>query len=273
MIDPETIVFDPEQTKSIMVIGEKNSGKSTLLKFLTKKLVRDLNIYRVYIFSGTAELNPIYMNWTPYVYGLDFDRIDRLLERQRIMAVNRLVNPKIELKKILIILDDYTNSINMHSKECINTFGMLAVQGRHIGIITAYISHRYSSNQNTIRCAQDMFFVTKTDIDSIQDKTTGLYSKQVDYESPKLLWKDYKENTKQRYSFMCIQKIDPYAQTVLWYNPIDTKANNSFKLAADNPELAEEDLPVRTLPANEELSTADELSGEEEEEESDTAEE
>lgn len=231
--DPDTIYFDPESTKTVMICGTKNSGKSTLLKFLTDKIVKDVGIYRVYIFSGTAEFNPIYKNWTPYVYPLDFDRIAALLERQKILATAAMNNPKIKLPKILIILDDYVGIINMQSKAAVETFNMLATQGRHRGIITAYISHKFSANTNIVRNATDYIFCTKVDIDSIQDKTTGVYAQQTDYNSPQELWRDYVKNTKEKYSFMMIQKVDPYSDGVMWYAPINTQKKNSFHRASE----------------------------------------
>lgn len=228
-VDPDTIVFDQEQCKNIMVVGNKNSGKSVLLKYLTTKIVKELKIFRVYIFSGTAGLNKIYRGWSPFVYELDFERLNIILERQRINAVAHLINPKIELKKILIILDDYVGIVNMQTKKATEVFNMLATQGRHRGIVTAFICHKWSSNTNICRNASDYIFVTKTDIDSIQDKTTGIYAQQHDYDAPKDLWKDYVQNTKRRFSFMCIQSVDPYSPSVMWCNPIDLN-NNPFRI-------------------------------------------
>lgn len=215
----EDFVFDPE-TKTIVIVGRTKSGKSTLLKYFTQKLKETLGITHVFIFTGTHGLNPIYNDWSKYVYPLSMGRVKGLIQLQSELAERAQKNPNMLFPKILVIVDDFVGAISFRKKEVYESFNLLATQGRYRGIVTAYVAHKYTALTDIVREAAEYILVTKIGKNCILDGKIGIFGAQEDYDKPDDFFQDYNKYTKEKYSFMCVQKIDPYDKSVSFYHKL-----------------------------------------------------
>ena len=121
---------------TIMVVGQRNSGKTLLTTELCYKLKSKRKWDNAYLFSQTAFCQQNYYNFIPKSHRfdkLDISELSNLLEQQKQMK-DDLIKGKIKkIKRILIIFDDIIgdSEINIRNESLVN---QLFTTGRHYGI-------------------------------------------------------------------------------------------------------------------------------------------
>lgn len=121
---------------SIMIVGQRNSGKTLLTTELCYKLKSKRKWIDSYLFSQTAFCQENYYNFIPKSHrfdSLNMEKLKELLEQQKSMK-DDLIRKKIKkVKRILIIFDDIIGDkdINIRNAPLVT---QLFTTGRHYGI-------------------------------------------------------------------------------------------------------------------------------------------
>lgn len=119
--DLDNNLTNPKRT-NYLIIGARTTGKTTLIKDITRKLNSKLNLSKIYLFA-----NSYYNNYSDIFERVDLvqDQIDPLKyiiqERKTNLSNN---------KPILIIFDDMYSFFNKNN----NSLKELIVNGRHLNI-------------------------------------------------------------------------------------------------------------------------------------------
>lgn len=169
--------FIIENGTIILLVGPSERGKSTLVKYLAIRLMKDANLeekYRFddcYVFTGT-EYNGFYQEFLP---------LDRIRGKYTTEELNEIYedqvkakNLRIPLKRILVIIEDSIGSLSSRDTR----FNEVIQNMRHVGM-TVIISIQHMSNYITKDARQkaDYVFLWRTNIISVMKDYHGHFCK------------------------------------------------------------------------------------------------
>lgn len=121
----------------LILYGMRRCGKSTSLNHMLYSMRSRLKDYRVYLFSGTAKVDPMQYKYFPKSHQFhDIEMLDDdiggILEDQtaRLEVPDSKRDAVMAKNKFLIVMDDCVNENTIRHSKSLN---YMAVSGRHIG--------------------------------------------------------------------------------------------------------------------------------------------
>lgn len=186
--------FDPQQQLqggfNCLVLGKKNTGKSTLIKDILFHLHRQ-GRPRVVVFSGTEESNEHFSSFVPHAYihpGRDIDKLKDIIDIQR-KVVSSVKTAKNELghrppvdTRLVIVLDDMSFRKGMSKTEL---FTEMFLNGRHWGITLILSSQYLMLLDIACRSNVDYLFVLRETIPrnrlKLYENFFGVFGKKADF--------------------------------------------------------------------------------------------
>lgn len=204
----------------ITLVGQSNSGKTTLLRSIINKLMSK-GLFKTYVFSSTADI----YRYTDYDFALpqnvrkiSMESIERIITLQEQLIVRSATDKRINPKWICIVLDDFIGSVNSNlSKRGTEIISRLAVSGRHYKTCLIILTQHLNKAPPVVRNQSSYVFITKTNMASI---TEAVYQLQTTYTNKNQLWDLYKKHSmSKKYSSTLIQTLDPYDKNIYWVEP------------------------------------------------------
>lgn len=138
--------FDPDLLLPddffILMYGIRRSGKSVMLKYMLSELDNKLQDHEVYLFSGTAEVNPEQYDYVPpkarfpNIAELEVE-LSQIVGKQKQKIKEFHEGRGDEPSSILIIFDDCVSENSMRHSPSLNA---LAISGRHMKISVVILS-------------------------------------------------------------------------------------------------------------------------------------
>lgn len=236
--------IDIELCGLITLIGQSNSGKTTLLRSIINKLI-DKGLFKTYVFSSTAN---IYRH-TDYDFSLpcnvrtiNMDSIERIINMQEQLIIRSGTDKRLDPKWICIVLDDFIGATNSNlAKKGAEIISRLAVSGRHYKTCLILLTQHLNKAPPVVRLQSAYVFVTKTNMSTVKE---SLFQMQTKFTNKHQLWDVYKNHTsKKKYSSLMIQTLDPYEENVHLLEPAKIvqfiKDNDSTDILAENDYLNE----------------------------------
>jgi len=161
-----------EEYPIISIISMKNTGKSILVKHITKEFRINNKFDICYCFCNTSKLNNDY-NYLPnkYIHNeVDENLIQKIMYTQE----NKILNNN-DFKKILIIFDDVLGDSNFNLRKS-STLKTLFTQNRHykISIITS-IQQLTNSIPPYVRNNISSFFFSQNNKNNIETIYNEIY--------------------------------------------------------------------------------------------------
>lgn len=188
-----------------VICGPSGSGKSECCNYILSLVKHHFN--HIFVFSGTYDTYQ-YENFTkkeqhyPVNMALIKKHLQNIIERRRQGATS----------KHLIIFDDFAGDMTTRYEKEINS---IITKCRHENVSIFFISHWLSDLSRTCLENAKFFIVFNSSqkaLDLVQP-FTKLTNRQ--------LYDRYTANSNQKFSFMFLQRIDPYKKQIYFCNPID----------------------------------------------------
>lgn len=202
----------------ILICGVTHSGKNYILDRLAQTMILS-GVYRIYVFSGTHDINMHGYSFTNYCYPIDYKHIKRIFDRQKYLKSLYEKGEISECRPITIILDDFVGGPFKLSEKDSQIIGRMATSGRHIKCNLVCLSQLVTAVPPVIRnqAQSGMFIITKLGRGAIE----SLYDYQSQFEKPDEFYKAYKDNVcNQEYSFMIISG-NQYREHVHFCHPVE----------------------------------------------------
>ena len=197
-----------------LICGSTGSGKTCILRYYMK--LNRKKFKRVYAIAGASEFNNDYDFLKPECILNPQD--DFLLQRLGLIvkAQEKLIKSGYK-SHLCLIFDDIISLLNTYSGPQGKLILFLVTQGRHRNIQIIFLTQRISKLSPTIRDNCMYWIVSKVPRNSIMDYCMDYQTK---YTNKFKFWDAYKNNTKERYSSMLLQQVDPYQDSIIWLNPV-----------------------------------------------------
>lgn len=216
MVQPASFdELDIELNTFILLLGERKSGKTVLMRAIVDKLLSkyESEILGIWLYSNTAFVNANKdYNFTRHLHKPDAVHIKRHLIKQEQIKLLSIKDQRIKPKNVVIILDDWITDIKAGSREAL-VLEKLAAMGRHYNITVICLSQYWTKLSPTVR--NNCSYVITTTVSKQQ--MDNVFLLQRDYKSKQLLWNDYSDFIcKNEFSFMCIQKMNPRKKNIIW---------------------------------------------------------
>lgn len=212
--------LDLELCGLITLVGQSNSGKTTLLRSIIDKLMGK-GLFKTWVNSSTAD---IYRH-TDYDFALpqnvrkiSMDSIERVITLQEQLIVRSATDKRINPKWICIVLDDFIGTTNSNlARKGTEIISRLAVSGRHYKTCLILLTQHLNKAPPVVRNQSSYVFITKTTMATIKE---AIFQMQTTYTNKNQLWDLYKRHsTSKRYASTLIQTLDPYDKNIYWVEP------------------------------------------------------
>jgi hypothetical protein len=148
---------------NIIVIGKRNTGKSTLIKYILY-YIRNV-VPMIIAMSGTERTNNFYKKILPemLVYEeVDSNKFQPILDRQ-IQLREKILNKKSKYKNtnpnIALVLDDCVDRTDWTKDDAINFF---TTNGRHAALTFIVVTQESKKLPPSMRTNADYIFISKT---------------------------------------------------------------------------------------------------------------
>ena len=211
----------PQLPSTGILLGPSKSGK-TVVALISMILEQYRGCFeRIYVFSPSINVDD---GWKPvkqyieetmkvntdreqvYFENWDEAALRRIIDQQRkITQVSKQMKMK-QLYQILILIDDFADSPNLHKRTGDSALDTLFVRGRHFQISTWVSTQKLRLISNAVRVNAQFFMVwrlrNQLEKDSLLEELTALVPKQQ-------LHAMYEEAVREPYSFLYIYLLKP----------------------------------------------------------------
>ncbi|OLP94936.1 hypothetical protein AK812_SmicGene22989 [Symbiodinium microadriaticum] len=210
----------PQLPATGILLGPSKSGKTVALISMILEQYRGC-FERIYLFSPSINVDD---GWRPvkkyieetmkvntdreqvYFENWDEAALRRIIDQQRkITQVSKQMKMK-QLYQILILIDDFADSPNLHKRTGDSALDTLFVRGRHFQISTWVSTQKLRLISNAVRVNAQFFMAwrlrNQLEKDSLLEELTALVPKQE-------LHAMYEEAVREPYSFLYIYLLNP----------------------------------------------------------------
>ena len=251
----------PQLPSTGILLGPSKSGKTVALISMILEQYKGC-FERIYVFSPSISVDD---GWKPvkqyieetmkvntdreqvYFENWDEAALRRIIDQQRkITQVSKQMKMK-QLYQILILIDDFADSPNLHKRTGDSALDTLFVRGRHFQISTWVSTQKLRLISNAVRVNAQFFMVwrlrNQLEKDSLLEELTALVPKQQ-------LHAMYEEAVREPYSFLYIYLLNPRDEM------FHIRFERRFQVGAP-PAEANEDTGYGSLP----LDVSDQAAG------------
>lgn len=209
--------YDFEVPGHFLVLGSTGSGKTTWLR---EYIYYNYKKYKkIFAFCGSQGLNEDY-SFLPSNQLFDPSTEEGIKMLGKIYLLQKRLVKSGKKEQICLIFDDIVGVLNTHSSDISSFFDQLISSGRHLGISCIFLTQKFTKLSPTIRDNCHYYIVLRA---HMKDVLGSLFEVQNDFTDKYQFWDLYREMTKERYSSMMIQNIDPYESSIVWFKPVEER--------------------------------------------------